>query len=584
MKRILVDGNLILAGLKEDCSSASEFHALWELLQSAQVEGYITQTDLACLKQTLNREIGPQAAEALVRAVQQVVRVYTATRPIALDAILTRSPEQFEPWNVPTLDTASFLQRYNLDCLLALTLKTSLPVVEATADRDRQRNTSLLIALLIVPLLLQIWTHRERIVTELVAAVNEFSKPALPDPSDLQGAKLVSQAPPDPTPFPGVVLPDISGVDIRVAEGTQFGMQLGSDGAAIIIHLTEEGGAIAQAAPTVTLSQGEAGQLVVQMVQAPAGEWIAVTTAPGSPAASALAPEPVAGIKRLTDGRLVAIAPAVNSGSGVPPYQATATATPTTDLEHWLVAVRYSDRTTISSPAPGQAGIEIRIHLEPDGTHDVTLKPILPMEAIPLPGRETEGQKTLAGRNLPQSTPVETELETLYPIPSAETEEGFQAAPGGRASAFFAPNSSPINPPKTPHLWVGATEAGMEPFSGGSFAASEPLVFEINVAQETGLPPVMAIADAFPTEIAPDVNLTQNGVMITAHADDGLLSHHRQWPLQLVPGQAVVQIWLAPSAATAFSPPEGRLELLAPMVPLAQPVSPFLSATPIHHL
>ncbi|MCU0569242.1 MAG: hypothetical protein MUF49_22045 [Oculatellaceae cyanobacterium Prado106] len=125
MKRILLDGNLIWDALQAD--DGSDFDVLWEVLQSTDVQGYITQTDLDSLYRRIAQEQDVAIAFKLVEQVKRILKVYspeTQGIDIALAGSLQPSFQASTALHTDLLnpETAAlsiqgFLERYTLDLL-----------------------------------------------------------------------------------------------------------------------------------------------------------------------------------------------------------------------------------------------------------------------------------------------------------------------------------------------------------------------------------------------------------------------------------------------------------------------------------
>ena len=125
MKHVLVNGTLIWEALQEDAES--DFDALWKVLQSSTVQGYITQDDLDSLYYRIATERGVELAFVVVSHVQQVLTVYSPTLhhgvdvAIALDHRAGRDIAQplvdLPVSGVPLVSVPEFLERHTLNQL-----------------------------------------------------------------------------------------------------------------------------------------------------------------------------------------------------------------------------------------------------------------------------------------------------------------------------------------------------------------------------------------------------------------------------------------------------------------------------------
>lgn len=115
MKHVLVRERLIWEALHQDATS--DFDVLWEILQSREVQGYVTDSDLTALYHRLAQEQGFGSAHQLTSQFRRVLKVYSPEQDGVLDAAIAHPHDDnpLEPSeDLPTLSVASFLERYVL--------------------------------------------------------------------------------------------------------------------------------------------------------------------------------------------------------------------------------------------------------------------------------------------------------------------------------------------------------------------------------------------------------------------------------------------------------------------------------------
>ena len=113
MKRILLRENLIWQALRAD--NNSEFDVLWKILQSSQVQGYITTKDLEALSRRIADEQDPAVAKNLLDCFCRVLEIYTEDEDVLLDATVGDDNLRDIPVDeddIPLLSVQEFLQRY----------------------------------------------------------------------------------------------------------------------------------------------------------------------------------------------------------------------------------------------------------------------------------------------------------------------------------------------------------------------------------------------------------------------------------------------------------------------------------------
>ena len=113
MKRILLRENLIWQALRAD--NNSEFDVLWKILQSSQIQGYITTKDLEVLSRRLADEQDPAVAKNLLDYFCKVLEIYPENEDVLLDATIDDDNLRDIPADeddIPLLSVEEFLQRY----------------------------------------------------------------------------------------------------------------------------------------------------------------------------------------------------------------------------------------------------------------------------------------------------------------------------------------------------------------------------------------------------------------------------------------------------------------------------------------
>ncbi|MEO1146999.1 MAG: hypothetical protein AAFY26_15550 [Cyanobacteria bacterium J06638_22] len=125
MKHVLVNGTLIWEALQEDAES--DFDALWKVLQSSTVQGYITQDDLDSLYYRIATERGVELAFVVVSHVQQVLTVYSPTLHRGVDVAIApdhrAGRDLAQPLvdlpvsGMPLVSVPEFLERHTLNQL-----------------------------------------------------------------------------------------------------------------------------------------------------------------------------------------------------------------------------------------------------------------------------------------------------------------------------------------------------------------------------------------------------------------------------------------------------------------------------------
>jgi hypothetical protein len=126
MKHILLSGTVIWEALQAD--RGCDFDALWEVLQSPNVQGYITQTDLDGLYSCIAKEQGVSLAFAMVNRFKKVLKIYQPeSKRRMVDAQVSRlfgrassggtATAEAVAVEAPLLTIDGFLERHSLELL-----------------------------------------------------------------------------------------------------------------------------------------------------------------------------------------------------------------------------------------------------------------------------------------------------------------------------------------------------------------------------------------------------------------------------------------------------------------------------------
>lgn len=118
MRSLLIQGQVILEALQ--APAQSEFDQLWDLLQSSEVQGYISQGDLDQLFVVMVRTKGLEAASSILHYLSNVLTVHSFADASELDFLISKQPRGSfsDSWGtLPMLSVRAYLQRFNLDLL-----------------------------------------------------------------------------------------------------------------------------------------------------------------------------------------------------------------------------------------------------------------------------------------------------------------------------------------------------------------------------------------------------------------------------------------------------------------------------------
>jgi hypothetical protein len=421
VKTILLDSNLILQGLIDEGDFHYRFIALWKTLQSSQLQGYITELDLAKLQGQLKQEIGHEASEQLLAAFGRVLAVWSGDRSFSVDVIVTEDPQSFNTWDVPKLSVADFLKRYELNSLLKQSSEAIPPLTQVPVLLDHNPNKGVTTILLMLPFLLELWMNREHLTGMLAAIANTGDQPedetllksglsayfATEATNAVKPLLVSALAPVERSPSAQLLFADLPGIDIWIENDLSLDVQLDRQGNAVVVrlwipeHLASEKGAVAAAIYQThdnAHDNHENGNLAIaQVITADGGLLIAANPSEANAHSTSTPLEAdgqlIAVVQQSPGGSLMAWLkahsqnPTNNEGSTgdqsnllASPFQSSAT-------HAALVAVRSVDRYPFpgvpSSVAPSQDGVEIRVEVEPDGTHTVTVNPLMAFPGAP---------------------------------------------------------------------------------------------------------------------------------------------------------------------------------------------------------
>jgi hypothetical protein len=395
VKRVLLDGDLILRGLRDEGEFHSHFIELWNALQSAKLEGYITSADFDHLRQRLIRDVGSESSDPLLVAIRRIIRLWSAdgasdTKP-AIDAIITEDQQRFNGANTPTFSVVEFLQRYELDTLLEKTPDAQFTGLDRSSESPRKLNKALTTALLLLPILAELWLHKTQLnaifavapdastdgTGEPVASAEKTSASVEPvstvERSVNHSSTLSSPA------GAALLLSTLSGLDIQVENDIPLDVRLDASGRAVIVRLFVPGDAAS--------AQGDA---IAAMIQSLANDGstpkvfiLQDGTFVAAPAAGDIEPsaltEPnldgqlVAMVQQSEDGQLTALLHSLTSqpeaDAGDRSVQSSGQPQNTS-----VLTVRYVDQRSGALSAAPQSPIEIRLELSRNGSHAVTVR------------------------------------------------------------------------------------------------------------------------------------------------------------------------------------------------------------------
>lgn len=136
MKHVLLRGDLIWTALQQE--TTSEFDLLWEILQSPDVQGYISHEDLMALYGRIATEQDMTMAVTLLCQFRRILEVYWANPDYPIDAAIASDNEPWVPVSVPDTDpdvavdvpvlsVSGFLARYALEKLYDADLEPFQP-------------------------------------------------------------------------------------------------------------------------------------------------------------------------------------------------------------------------------------------------------------------------------------------------------------------------------------------------------------------------------------------------------------------------------------------------------------------------
>lgn len=188
MKHVLLNGNLIWEALQEE--SESDFDALWRVLQSSTVQGYITQDDLDTLYYRIATERGVELAFVVVSHVQQVLTVYSPELHHVVDvAIAPDRRAQGDPTHpftdrplsdVPLVSVPEFLERHTLNQIFERSAVKSY-----LTEWHRKGLQSDFDSLLLVPLALTLLLQNTPLGQTLITTLMSWISTPADDENDL---------------------------------------------------------------------------------------------------------------------------------------------------------------------------------------------------------------------------------------------------------------------------------------------------------------------------------------------------------------------------------------------------------------
>lgn len=181
MKHVLLRGEVIWAALQQE--TTSEFDLLWEILQSPDVQGYISHEDLMTLYGRIAAEQEMTLAVTLLCQFRRILEVYWANPEYPLDVAIADEPE---PWlqptpvndieiDVPILSVGGFLERYALEQLYDADLEPFQP-----GGWYRKWRASGLDPLLMIPIALTLTLHTIPALQEFLADLLNVSSARSP--------------------------------------------------------------------------------------------------------------------------------------------------------------------------------------------------------------------------------------------------------------------------------------------------------------------------------------------------------------------------------------------------------------------
>lgn len=413
MKKVLLDGDLILRGLSDEGEFHDHFIVLWNAFQSAKLEGYITRGDFDNLRQQLVREVGNEAGDRLLAAVRRILRLWPGAdaarvNPVvvnpAIDAIITENQQRFHDAETPAFSVIEFLRRYELDALLEQTPEAQPAILDSpleleTLESPKKLSKALTTTLLLLPILTEVWLHKTQLAA--ILAVAPTTNGAAPDPSASSvphrpsNAEPVSAVERSPIHIPSrdssvpaspagaaLLLSALSGIDIQVENDVPLDVRLDASGRAVIVRLLVAGDASASQGNAIaaTIRQQADGGSTAQVIILQNGTVMASPVLPGAESGSpppTLEGQLVATVQQIAPGQLVTslYSPAQPSA---PPSDAgdrpTGKANPPSGDP--LLTVRYVDQqSTMAAASASQIPIEIRLDVNSQGSPTMTVRP-----------------------------------------------------------------------------------------------------------------------------------------------------------------------------------------------------------------
>jgi hypothetical protein len=117
MHSLLIEGPLVLEALQEN--SQSDFDLLWAVLQSSDVQGYISQSELNTLFVEIARTQGIDVASSMTHHLSQVLMVYSPDETPKFDFRISTQSDLFieSVETLPMLSVSAYLERLTLDLI-----------------------------------------------------------------------------------------------------------------------------------------------------------------------------------------------------------------------------------------------------------------------------------------------------------------------------------------------------------------------------------------------------------------------------------------------------------------------------------
>ena len=117
MACILITDVPIVNALEEQ--EAQDFEALWDILKTGAIRGYITPNDLQQLHQSLSDSVGADFAQQLLTGLRSVLGIYGEPDHPVIDLIIDGESVDELADEIPIRSVSDFLCIYELECLLA---------------------------------------------------------------------------------------------------------------------------------------------------------------------------------------------------------------------------------------------------------------------------------------------------------------------------------------------------------------------------------------------------------------------------------------------------------------------------------